>query len=167
MNAPPDAHGHPTWRLPPSVHSSSNRTQAAVAGAAQARRKRKASGRLSWYSARTQAGRVEQRGQSTCWPRYSGPKMARRWSVVPIRERAEDHGHLCTGLRALTTSLGAAAGRRVPVPVSEVGLLIRGTEPTTEPAGGSWDCSDPPVEHRHDGINCQWRWSTWRRGMLS
>ncbi len=38
--------------------------------------------------------------------------------------------------------MGAAAGRRVPVPVLEVGLLIRGTEPTTEPAGGSWDCSD-------------------------
>ena len=25
----------------------------------------------------------------------------------------------------------------------------------------------PPAEHRPDGINCQWRWSPWQRGMLS
>ncbi len=55
-------------------------------------------------------------------------------------DRAND---LETGMAtAEAASVGAAAGRRVPVPVSEVGLLIRGTEPTTEPAGGSWDCSD-------------------------
>jgi len=53
--------------------------------------------------------------------------------------------------RPRAASVGAAAGRRVPAPVSEVGLLIRGTEPTTEPAGGSWDCSD---RHPEPGPPC-------------
>ena len=90
------------------------------------------------------------------------------WQQVPVPATDREHSHGRTAARCLkateiavgigfphavqvlqltrpppgSASVGAAAGRRVPVPVSEVGLLIRGTEPTTEPAGGSWDCSD-------------------------